>query len=71
MPVIIGMDPHKRSATIEIIDKTGRILTAGRYPTDTTGYTEMLTTAQRFADRAWAIEGLQRHRPPPGPPLGP
>ncbi|MEU8897286.1 IS110 family transposase [Nocardia sp. NPDC048505] len=57
MTVIVGMDPHKRSATIEIIDSTGRILDVGRYPTDTPGYTEMLTAAQRFTDRIWAIEG--------------
>ncbi|WP_327100529.1 hypothetical protein OIE68_18120 [Nocardia vinacea] len=33
MTVIVGMDPHERSATIEIIDKTGRILATGRYAT--------------------------------------
>ncbi|MGW4126523.1 IS110 family transposase [Nocardia sp. NPDC004711] len=57
MTVIIGMDPHKRSATIEIIDPAGHILAAGRYTTDTVGYTEMLTTAQQFTDRVWAVEG--------------
>ncbi|MFJ9370823.1 IS110 family transposase [Nocardia sp. NPDC101769] len=57
MTVIIGMDPHKRSATIEIIDSSGQILTAGRYTTDRRVFTEMLTTARRFTDRVWAIEG--------------
>ncbi|MFE3003121.1 IS110 family transposase, partial [Nocardia sp. NPDC059246] len=57
MTVIIGMDPHKRSATIEIIDPTSTALATGRYGTDNTGYTEMLTTAQRYPDRVWAIEG--------------
>ncbi|WP_327116178.1 IS110 family transposase [Nocardia sp. NBC_01730] len=57
MAVIIGMDPHKRSATIEIIDSTGTALVTGRYGTDNTGYSEMLTTAQRYTDRVWAIEG--------------
>jgi len=33
--VIIGMDPHKRSATIEVIDDQARVLAAGRYGTDT------------------------------------
>ncbi|MEV6102747.1 hypothetical protein [Nocardia sp. NPDC051981] len=46
MTVIIGMDPHKRSATIEIIDPAGHALTGGRYTTDRCGFTEMLTTAQ-------------------------
>ncbi|WP_433580540.1 IS110 family transposase [Nocardia brasiliensis] len=51
------MDPHKRSATIEIIDPAGAVLVTGRYDTDTAGYAEMLTTAHRYADRVWAIEG--------------
>ena len=34
MGVIIGMDPHKRSATIEVIDEQARVLAAGRYGTD-------------------------------------
>lgn len=29
--VIIGMDPHKRSATIEVTDERIRVLAAGRY----------------------------------------
>ncbi|MFD6163538.1 IS110 family transposase [Nocardia sp. NPDC060256] len=57
MTVIIGMDPHKRSATIEVIDQSGRILATGRYGTDTAGYTEMLTATQGFTDRVWAVEG--------------
>ncbi|MFE3260243.1 IS110 family transposase [Nocardia sp. NPDC059229] len=64
MTVIIGMDPHKRSATIEIIDPAGHVLTGGRYTTDHRGFTEMLTTAQQFPDRVWAVEGcngISRH----------
>ena len=38
MGVIIGMDPHKRSATIEVVDERGQILAAGRYGTDKAGY---------------------------------
>jgi hypothetical protein len=55
--VIIGMDPHKRSATIEVIDERARVLAAGRYGTDTAGYAEMLAVARKFADRVWAVEG--------------
>ena len=29
MTVIIGVDPHKRSATIEIVDERARMLTVG------------------------------------------
>ncbi|QIS10567.1 IS110 family transposase [Nocardia arthritidis] len=57
MTVIIGMDPHKRSATIEAIDPAGKVLRTGQYGTDTAGYTEMLTTARRLGERVWAVEG--------------
>jgi hypothetical protein len=39
--VIIGMDPHKRSATIEIIDDRENMLAAGRFGTDRDGYKAM------------------------------
>jgi transposase len=35
--VIIGMDPQKRSATIEVIEERARVLAAGRYGTDNAG----------------------------------
>ncbi|MGW4125649.1 hypothetical protein [Nocardia sp. NPDC004711] len=57
MPVIIGIDLHKRPATIEIIDRAGHVLAVGRYATDTTGYTEILTAGQQFTERVWAVEG--------------
>ncbi|WP_458687677.1 hypothetical protein [Nocardia tengchongensis] len=46
---VIGMDPHKRSATIEIIDHTARILATGRYTTDMAGYSEMRARARHRA----------------------
>ena len=55
--VVIGMDPHKRSATIEVIDARERVLTHGRYGTDTDGYQTMLAAGRRFSDRVWAVEG--------------
>jgi transposase len=57
MGVIIGMDPHKRSATIEVIDDRASVLAAGRYGTDKAGYAEMLRAGRRFGERVWAIEG--------------
>jgi transposase len=57
MGVIIGMDPHKRSATIEVIDERGNVLAAGRYGTDKAGYAQMITAGRRFGGRVWAIEG--------------
>jgi transposase len=55
--VIIGMDPHKRSATIEVVDDRGVVLSKARFGTDRLGYRDMLADSRRFADRVWAIEG--------------
>jgi transposase len=55
--VIIGMDPHKRSATIEVVDDRAAVLAAGRFGTDKAGYAEMLAAGRKFADRTWAVEG--------------
>jgi transposase len=40
--VVIGMDPHKRSATIEIMAEDEAILGGGRFATDAAGYAAML-----------------------------
>jgi transposase len=55
--VVIGMDPHKRSATIEVIDNRERVLAQGRYGTDTGGYQQMVAAGRQFPDRVWAVEG--------------
>ena len=57
MTVIIGMDPHKRSATIEVIDDRAQVLAVGRYGTDKSGYAEMLAAGRKHPDRIWAVEG--------------
>src|SRR6185436_17734898 len=55
--VIIGMDPHKRSATIEIINDRETILGQDRFGTDRDGYAAMLKAGRRHKDRVWAVEG--------------
>jgi transposase len=55
--VIIGMDPHKRSATIEVMAGDETVLGGGRYATDVVGYRSMLSAAKRFPERTWAVEG--------------
>ncbi|MBM0259889.1 IS110 family transposase [Micromonospora sp. 4G55] len=55
--VIIGMDPHKRSATIEIINNREKILAQGRFTTDRDGYRTMLNLGRQHKDRIWAVEG--------------
>ncbi len=55
--VVIGMDPHKRSATIEVMTADETILGGGRFATDRDGYAEMRRYVSQFPDRVWAIEG--------------
>jgi transposase len=57
--VVIGMDPHKRSATIEVIASDETILAGGRYDTDAAGYRAMLGAAKGWPDRRWAVEGCR------------
>src|SRR3954470_15345033 len=51
------MDPHKRSATIEVIDGREKVLAQGRYGTDSDGYRAMLAAGRRYPQRIWAVEG--------------
>src|SRR5262249_38026001 len=53
------MDPHKRSATIEVMAGDETVLGGGRFGTDAAGYRAMLGYATQFPERTWAIEGCQ------------
>jgi transposase len=58
--VVIGMDPHKRSVTIEVMTSDESVLLAGgRYATDEAGFTAMRAAVAGFGDRVWAIEGCR------------
>jgi transposase len=58
--VIIGVDPHKLSATIEVVDAQENLLGSGRFSTDRAGYKAMRTYAKTWSARVWAIEGANR-----------
>src|SRR3954452_12999298 len=53
------MDPHKRSATIEVLDEHERVLAGGRFGTDRDGYRQLLEAGRRWPSRLWAVEGCQ------------
>jgi hypothetical protein len=55
--VIIGMDPHKRSVTIEARDTREVLRAPGRFPATTAGYRAMLQVAKQWPRRVWAVEG--------------
>ncbi len=59
--IVVGMDPHKRSATIEVMSADETILGGGRYDTDEAGFAAMVgyvsTIRPALEDRVWAVEG--------------
>ncbi|QDO88463.1 IS110 family transposase [Ornithinimicrobium ciconiae] len=55
--VIIGVDPHKLSATIEVVDQQEKLLGAGRFSTDQAGYAAMRLYVKSWPDHLWAVEG--------------
>jgi hypothetical protein len=57
--VVIGMDPHKRSVTIEAMASDESILSKSRFGTDREGLEGIRRHAEDWPDRVWAIEGCQ------------
>jgi transposase len=55
--VIIGVDPHKLSATIEIIDGGENLLGSGSFSTDKAGFAAMRNYVAAWPQRTWAVEG--------------
>lgn len=51
------MDPHKRSATIEVMAGDESVLGGSRFATDSFGYAAMLAYTDRWPQRVWAVEG--------------
>ena len=59
--VVIGMDPHKRSATIEVMTAEETVLGWGRYDTDDVGFADVTGYVNQVQPdrerRVWAVEG--------------
>jgi hypothetical protein len=54
---VVGMDPHKRSVTIEASDTREVLRATGTFGTDTSSYSGMMKVAHQWPDRVWAVEG--------------
>ena len=58
--VIVGVDPHKKSVTIEAVEEHGQVLATGRFATESSGNRLMLKYARdQWPHRWWAVEGAQ------------
>ncbi len=55
--VIIGVDPHKMSVTIEVVDSHEQVLGTGRFATDRAGYAALQRYVKQWPQRTWAVEG--------------
>ncbi len=55
--VVIRVDPHKLSATIEVVDHQERRLGEGRFTTDKAGFAAMRRYTKTWQERIWAVEG--------------
>ena len=57
--VVLGMDPHKRTVTVEVMASDEAVLDRGRFTTDAAGFGALLAFAARWPDRVWAVEGCE------------
>lgn len=55
--VVIGMDPHKRTVTIEVMTSNEQVVGGGRFTTDADGYAQLLSYARQWPQHLWAVEG--------------
>jgi len=65
MKVLIGVDPHKASVAVAVVDEaTGKLVERAAFPQDRAGLRALQRWAERFRKRRWAVEnagGLGRY----------
>jgi transposase len=57
--VMIGIDPHKRSNTAVVLDRSEKVLARQRFANDSAGYRELKAFTRGWRDRTWAVEGAR------------
>ena len=57
--VVIGVDPHKATVTLEARDTRGVLRASGTFPTSKVGYAAMVRLARQWPARVWAVEGAR------------
>src|SRR5829696_4335233 len=65
MKVLIGVDPHKASVAVAVVDEVvGELVECATFPQNRAGLRALERWAKRFPERRWAVEnagGLGRH----------
>src|SRR3954467_13747354 len=57
--VMIGIDPHKRSNTAVVLDRSENILGRRRFNNDGPGYRQLKAFVRTWKQRTWAVEGAR------------
>jgi transposase len=61
MKVLIGVDPHKVSLAVAVVDEaTDELLERASFPQDRTGLRRLERWPRRFPERRWAVENAGR-----------
>ena len=55
--MVIGLDPHKASNTIAVLDSDETVQVRRRFENTAEGMVAMLEVVAGFGDRIWAVEG--------------
>jgi transposase len=55
--VVIGLDPHKASNTIAVLDRDENVLFRRRFVNSDAGFGDLMKQTRAFPDRVWAVEG--------------
>jgi transposase len=65
MKVLIGVDPHKATVAVAVVDEaTGELVEGATFPQNRAGLRSLQCWAKRFGERRWAVEnagGFGRH----------
>jgi hypothetical protein len=64
MKVLIGVDPHKASIALAVVDEVGELIECASFPHNRAGLRALERWAKRFPERRWAVEnagGLGKH----------
>ena len=57
MEVVIGVDPHKATNVVAVIDEQGEVIGQETFPATRKGLRALERWAKRFPERRWAVEG--------------
>jgi len=57
MEVVIGVDPHKGTNDVAVLNDRGGLLEYAVFATDRAGLRSLVRWAKRFGERRWAVEG--------------